>query len=447
MRLYKQVRLCLCLIISSPIAANAQAVKHVILISIDGLRPEMYLNQSWTSPNLRKLMQQGSYANHMKSVFPSFTYPSHTSMVTGAYPATHQVDYNVPFYPTGGGDGSWNWSVKNIKGRTIWDATKDAGMKTAIVEWPVSVDAPVTWNIPEIWPVKDGEDRITESRKYSTPGLIDDIEENSTGPLTKQNMNEGNPAFDRNAGKMAAYIITKYKPNLLALHFARVDGEEHAEGPDGPNVRQALAVADSAIGDVIDAVNKAGISKNTTIIIVGDHGFSAIHEAVSPNIWLSDAGIWHQGPNYGAVFAPAGGSAFLYLQNPADTALLGKIKSLLSNLPDEYKGMFRIIEKPELTKMGADKNAVLALAAVPGIIFSGSTLGDITFTVKGGHHGYDPNLPEMYTGFIATGSGIQKGTVIPEMTVTDIAPIIMQLLKVPFNAPDGHVPANLLLSK
>jgi predicted AlkP superfamily pyrophosphatase or phosphodiesterase len=422
--------------------AGAQMARHVVLISIDGMRPEFYLDSTWNAPNLRQIMRRGSYARHMKSVFPSFTYPSHSSMVTGAYPAVHKVCYNAPFAPTGG-DGSWNWATSNIKARTIWDASKEAGLTTAIVEWPVSVGAPVTYNIPEIWPVKDGDDRITASRKYATPGLVEEIEENATGKLTRGSMNESYLSFDENAGRMAAYIIGKYKPNILALHFACVDGEEHEYGRDGDSVRLAVAANDRAIGDVLEAIDRAGIKDSTTVIIVGDHGFSNFYQVIQPNVWLLQNGLLHPGQDWGAMFQPAGGSAFLYLQHPEDTTVLSEIRQAINQAPDSLRSRFRIVEKPELVRMGADSKALMALAAYPGTIFGGGSRGPQSFYHFGGHHGYDPNQPEMYTGFIAAGPGIRLGGVIPELTVVDIAPIVMALLGVEFQCPSGKIPPGL----
>jgi hypothetical protein len=37
----------------------------------------------------------------------------------------------------------------------------------------------------------------------------------------------------------------------------------------------------------------------------------------------------------------------------------------LNSLPDSYKKLFRIIERPELDAIGADPNAILALARYP----------------------------------------------------------------------------------
>ncbi|HVT87041.1 MAG TPA: hypothetical protein VHD35_17710, partial [Chitinophagaceae bacterium] len=104
-------------------------------------------------------------------------------------------------------------------------------------------------------------------------------------------------------------------------------------------------------------------------------------------------------------------------------------------------------------------SAILALAADPkkGLVFSGAIttravtnngpgtliqqnpLDGVFIPTKGGHHGYDPNDKEMYTGFIAYGAGINKGKVIDELCVTDIAPLIAKLLGVEFNCPDGKL--------
>lgn len=422
---------------------SAQPARHVVLISIDGLRPEMYQDSTWPSPNLRLLMKSGTYALHMKSVFPAYTYPSHSSMVTGTYPATHRVCYNAPFAPLGG-DGSWNWFTSDIKARTIWDAAKEARITTATVEWPVSVGAPVTWNIPEIWPVKDGEDRITAARAYASPGLIEGIEANATGRLTRENMNEGYFSFDENAGRMAAYIIQRYRPGLLALHFACVDGAEHEFGRDGDSVRLALESADRAIGEVLEAINRAGLTDSTAVVIVGDHGFSDFHRVIEPNVWLAQAGLAHPGPDWGMRFNPAGGSAFLYLQHPEDTSVLAKVRVVLSQAPDSLRSLFRIMEKPELVHKGADQQAVMALVTYPGTVFGGALTGPVSLARSGGHHGYDPDQPQMYTGFIAAGAGVRPGGVIPELTVVDIAPLVMTLLGMDFHAPDGKLVPGIL---
>ncbi|HZE85235.1 MAG TPA: ectonucleotide pyrophosphatase/phosphodiesterase, partial [Puia sp.] len=344
-------------------AQPSHTVRHVVLISIDGFRPEMYRDPSWPTPNLQLLMKEGVYAHHCKSVFPAYTYPAHTAMVTGALPARSGIVYNQPI----GSKGEWNWYNKAIRVPTLWQALKKAGKTTASVEWPPSVTDEITWDMPEIWSNAHPEDRITEARKYATPGLIDEIELNATGRLDSNTMNEGYLSLDENAGRSAAYIFTKYKPSLLALHFACVDGREHDFGREGDSVRLAVAADDRAIGDMLEAIGRSGLKDSTAVIIVGDHGFSDMHTIFRPNLLIRDVP---------AKFIAAGGSAFLYLNvnTPGNSAaqIIRTVSQRLDSLPKDKRQLFRIVDRKELDKMGADSNATMALAAIPGLVFSGS---------------------------------------------------------------------------
>lgn len=428
------------ILLSFNASVSAQPTRHVVLISIDGFRPEFYLDSSWPAPNMQHLKKTGVYARRVKSVFPSFTYPSHVAMLTGALPARSGVYYNAPFDPiANGSSGKWNWFTNEIRVPTLWKVMKASGMTSAAVEWPVSVGEEITYDIPEIWDTQHPEDRISETRKYATKGLIEEVESNATGKLDGSNMNEEYLSLDENAGRMAAYILKTYKPNFLAVHFACVDGAEHDQGREGDKVRLAVATADRAIGNILETIEKTKLKDSVTIIITGDHGFSNIQQVLKPNIWLKQAQLMGTGKEWKVKFQPAGGSAFLYLQNPKDAQTLDKVKEVLENQPVKFKNLFTIYDRKKLDDMGVDSGAALGLAAQPGTVFGGSAEGELLMPVKGagGHHGYDPNQAEMYTGFIGYGPGLKQGVIIDQINVTDIAPLIATLLGVLFKTPDG----------
>jgi predicted AlkP superfamily pyrophosphatase or phosphodiesterase len=449
-------------------------VKHVILISIDGLHNDMYLDATWPVPNLRGLMKEGTYANHCLGGFPSYTYPSHTAMITGAYPARSGIYFNQPISSRG----DWFWFVNAVKVPTLWQVLKAKGLTTAAVQWPVSVggtkinDLPkldrkddITWNMPEIWDNNHPDDRITETRHYATKGLVEEVEENATGKLDSTNFNDNYFSLDENAGRVAAYVFQAKKPVFMVVNFACVDGQEHEFGRDADSVRLALASVDRAIGEILEAVEKSKERANTTIIVTGDHGFANINQIMRPNMLLS---------RIPARFIAAGGSAFLYSQvkaiEPGDPAaqkrvneeIVKAVTDSLNQLPKDKLKLFRIIDRNELDRMGADSNALMALAATPGLVFSGSSkpkqtenhgpgtlvqnnkLEGLFIPTTGGHHGYDPNIPEMYTGFIAAGAGIKKGGHIKEMKLVDIAPLIAKLLNIEFKSPDGKLKPGIL---
>ena len=278
----------------------AQKSKYVVMISIDGLRPEFYKDHSWPAPNIQALAQNGVYADGVRGVFPTVTYPSHTTILTGALPARHGIYYNTPFEPQGQ-TGNWYWKESLIKVTTLWDACKQKGIKTANVHWPVSVGAPIDYNIPEVWPAKrDGSDRLGPMRKHTSPvTLFEEVEKNATGKLDGTKLNSDYLQMDENLSRMTSYLIETYKPQFTTVHLVCVDHFAHADGRDSENVRKAVAGVDNAIGRIIESVERAGIRDSTSFLIVGDHGFVDIHTTLAPNVWLEKAGLIEKAENRG----------------------------------------------------------------------------------------------------------------------------------------------------
>lgn len=419
---------------------------HVVLISIDGLRPDFYLDPSWPAPNLQWLKKNGAYAEGVRGVFPTLTYPSHTTIITGAMPARHGIYYNTIFSDTGS-TGTWYREEKFIKVPTLWDAVHDAGLQSACVSWPVSVGAPVDYNVPESW---ENDRNGAQLNPNVTPaGLFEEIQQEATGKLTYGKMTLDNLAIDENLGRIASYLLKKYKPNFTTVHIVCVDHAEHSTGRNSDEVRKALSSADHALGDILEAITAAGIADSTTIIVTGDHGFSDIHTSFNPNVLLAQAGLMPAGNNGGewkAMFHSASGSAFLHLKNKNDLKTLAAVKAILDTPPPRIKRMFRVVNRKELDSIGADPNAVLALAAVEGISISGSSTGELVKPAHGGTHGFYPDFAHIQTGFVAYGAGINAGTVVPLMGLEDIAPVIAKLLNLSFTAPDGALLPGILKS-
>ncbi|UYQ93784.1 alkaline phosphatase family protein [Chitinophaga horti] len=424
-------------------AANAQEQQHVILISIDGLRPEFYKDPTWNMVNLRQAMAEGAYSDGVNGVFPTVTYPSHTTMITGVKPLKHGVFYNTPSEPLGV-TGKWIWNYDSIKVPTIFSQAKQKGLTSASVYWPVSYNSPATYNVPEYWylPTAKGGARITNKavRENTHPaGLFEELELNATGKLDENSWDDDYLTIDQNLARMSAYIIQKHKPALLAVHLVMVDHFEHEQGRDGDKVRAAVANADHAFKVIREAVEKAGIAANTTFIVTGDHGFVDIHGGIAPNVLLVRAGLYNpEKPNeWKAYFHPCGGGAFLQLKDKNDTKTRDKVLQLLKNLPPAQQATFQVKTRAELDAIGADPTAAFGLAGEQGYSFSGAATGQLLRAGKGGTHGFFPDFKEIQTGFVAFGKGIKKGAVVPQMSLVDIAPIISQLLKLDMPAGDG----------
>jgi predicted AlkP superfamily pyrophosphatase or phosphodiesterase len=424
--------------------AQESKKQHVILISIDGLRPDFYLDKKWPAPIIQHMAVEGSHAQAVKGIFPSVTYPSHTTVITGNSPAKHGIYYNAPFEPEGS-TGRWYWEYAGIQTPTLFSLVKQAGLKSGAVSWPVTVGAPIDYNLPEVWSLDENEDRFAPLRKFATPtGFVEEVEAHAIGKINNTNFgNEGYFAREQKFAAAASYIFETYQPDLLAVHLIAADHFQHTDGREGYMVDRAVSAVDVAIGQIVETVERMGMMEQTTFIITGDHGFVDIHSVLSPNVWLKEAGLisaetrQEKGAAFKAKFHTSGAAAFLHLNDPKDKKSVDQVNQILNDLPAKYKKLFRVLNKEELAEIGADPNAQLGLAPVEGIAMSSSVSGEVLKKGTGGTHGFYPDNSNIYTGFIAYGAGITKGTVIKEMSLVDIAPLIIKILNLPTTETEG----------
>lgn len=413
----------------------AQPAKHVIFITIDGFRPNFYLDTPWNTPNLRMLAKEGAYAKGVNSVFPTMTYPNHTTIVTGVQPLKHGVYYNGMF-ERDGSTGKIYWNDSSIHAPTIWSAAKNKGMTVAALYWPVSAEAPVDYNIPDI-----GSMGEPAREKYSRPATLwTDLKKDVFGGAAKWDHGK-----DQNVAKIAAYIIKKSKPELMTIHFFGVDHAQHLSGRESQMTQEAIADADEAVGIIIAALKEQGIWDNTVLFVGGDHGFYDVTKNVYPNVWLKNAGLLNDlKTDWKAQFNSVGGSTYLYLRDPNDKETLAQVKKVLAALPDTTKAWFRIIDRSKMDGVGANPEVAFALSAENGASFGKDFTGGDVRPGKGGAHGHFPDTKSIQTGLVAHGPGIKVGAVINQMNEWDIAPTIAKLLGLSLPSADGKIPAGLM---
>jgi predicted AlkP superfamily pyrophosphatase or phosphodiesterase len=106
------------------VAQEQREVPLLVMISVDGMRPD-YVTAADAHgakiPQLRRLMKEGSYAEGVVGVVPTVTYPSHTTLVTGAWPAKHGIFGNTTFDPLQKNYQGWYWYAEDIRVPTLWD--------------------------------------------------------------------------------------------------------------------------------------------------------------------------------------------------------------------------------------------------------------------------------------------------------------------------------------
>ncbi len=142
-------------VVSAIIFALGARAAPVLMISIDGLKPE-YITQAdahgMKIPFLRTLIAKGTYADGVVGIWPTITYPSHATLLTGVWPAEHGIYNNQEFDPFQRYRSAWNWYAPQIRVPTLWQVAHRAGLRTASIGWPVSAGATdVDYLIPEYW--------------------------------------------------------------------------------------------------------------------------------------------------------------------------------------------------------------------------------------------------------------------------------------------------------
>ncbi len=426
-----------------PVQAQEPVAKYVVLITIDGMRPEMVSDPTMPSPTIKQIAADGIFVPRMTSVAPSSTYPNHTSLVTGARPARHGIYYNSPFM----GNAPTYWYADSIRTQTIWGAAKEHGLTTASLFWPVSTHSPaIDVNVPEYWTNEHGVDNLQFLRPHSSPaGIIDSLQKYATGYLTSRSFNARTRNREGRTAYMATYIFEQYRPHLTTIHFISTDSYQHATGTKSNETKMAVAAVDYGVNQVIEGLARAGMLDSTAVIVCGDHGFVNTTKVISPNVWLAQAGLMSPDDpaDWRAKFHGAGVTMFLYLNNPSDGEAVALVRRKLASLPEATRALFRIVERDELEALGCDPRVELAVEPVVGVSVATNASGADVTERFGGKHGY--LLPHDPTTLVASGPGVPQGVTVSPISVTDVAPFVMHLLGIDFEAPDGKLNPEMVL--
>jgi predicted AlkP superfamily pyrophosphatase or phosphodiesterase len=425
-------------------------VKHVVLISVDGLSGSYLADPRADMPNLRAIAAKGVSAEGMVTTFPSVTWPSHTSIVTGTFPARHGVI----------GNSVWNRDLKKsvqyigdpvltkdqaIRAPALYDVAHAAGLSTASVIWPCSNGAKtLDWVIPD-------SNKPELHARYTTVGFAEelaeagiDISELGVWGWGKQYSTRRDLIYTA----VTKHLLSKHNVNLILLHLITPDGVEHAYGPNTPEAYQAVSESDQRIGEIWAALQQPPFAGNSALFVVSDHGFASYQKQIRPNVVLKELGFIETDDRNKVTQRDAwcvaqGGSAFVYV---LDEEHRERTTNQLAEKLVGVEGVLAVMRPSEFTALGvADPNKNpeaphLILTTGPGYSFSGSIAGPVVVDVGGnkGSHGHDPRPDYMHAMFVAAGTGIKPGVKLKTINNVDVAPTVAHLLGLEMEA-DGRV--------
>jgi predicted AlkP superfamily pyrophosphatase or phosphodiesterase len=417
----------------------------VMLISIDGLKPEAILDAASHGlkvPNLRALLADGTYSTGVHGVLPTLTYPSHMTILTGASPATHGIYSNTTFDPFGRNQHGWYWYAEDVRVSTLWDAAAAAKLNTANVYWPTSVGANITYNLPQIWRT-GADDDLKLQRALGTPGLEREL---SVGLGRYPGGMEETVAEDEIRARFAIRLIETKHPDFITVYLTGLDTEQHKSGPFSAASDEVLERLDTLIGSLRAASAKA--APGATVCVVSDHGFAAVEHDVNLYSAFLGAGLFsidtdNKITGWKAMPWPAGGAAAIMLADPKDEAVRVEVGELLNTLAsDPANGIDRVLTHEEIVKGGGFPDAAFFVSFKIGYEFGDSYLAPlVSMPSRLGMHGYLPDRPEMRSSFFLVGPQVPAGRSLGEIDMRQIAPTLANILHVSLkDAELGPVP-------
>jgi predicted AlkP superfamily phosphohydrolase/phosphomutase len=431
------------LVMAGLISGPSALAAPVLMISIDGLRPADVLDAEHRGlkvPVLRAMIREGAYASGVRNALPSVTYPNHTTLVTGVWPATHGIGANVTFDPLRKNAEGWYWYAPMIEVPTLWDVVHAAGRTSASIGWPVTVDNPaIDFDIPEYWRAKTPDDAPLQ-HALSTPGLPEAIRDRAGVTL---DTGSTEPQDDEDKGRAAQAIYALKRPAFFTLHLSSLDHYQHIHGVDSTEAHEALERIDIAIGALVTEARKA--EPDLVVVIVSDHGFALVEHGTSLFVPFVQAGLIRLNAagrvtSWDAMPWVSGGSAAVVLARPDDGALRAKVAELLGRLAaDPASGIGQVLDRPAVAAMGGTGEADFFVDARIGYEMDSRLTGPMVVTPGGnkGTHGYFPTHSEMRATLIVDGPALNRHGSLGEVDMRDIAPTVARLLGVDLPSAAG----------
>ena len=203
------------------------AVRRVLIISIDGLRPDA-INLA-PMPYLLALMLKSAYSLSAQTVQPNVTLPAHTSMLTGLCVLKHNVRWNE-YIPQNG------YAI----GTGLFDLAHAAGYKTVMYV---------------------GKEKLRQITEPQNTDIFQFVEEPGSTYVDEILMTQ---------------LLANFPPDfgLMFVHLGDVDVAGHDTRWLSRKQLDTAYIADQQINRLLNMLDTLNLRNETLVIITADHGGS-----------------------------------------------------------------------------------------------------------------------------------------------------------------------------
>jgi predicted AlkP superfamily pyrophosphatase or phosphodiesterase len=405
--------------------------KYLVVVSLDGLSAEDF-PVIQRLPHFKRLLESGACIRRLEGIYPTQTYPLHTTIVTGCYPHKHGIASNTRLEPSRWPP-NWHWYRKDIHVPTLYDVATTRGFPSATLFWPVAGGAKIRSVLPEIKAIKPWQCQLLLMLRAGSPLFMLAKLLRFGRYLKKLNSHY----LDDMTSEIACHLIRRRHIRLLLLHLLDLDYTRHRHGFMGGEVDRVLEEQDRRLGRVMKASEQAGTSDETALVVIGDHAFKDVQQRINIGATLRRAGLIHLGPggrvkSWHAWANTCDGSAHIRLRDRSNSAMYRKVMMLLSALEkDAASGVAAVFDRDAIAAMRVGRHIDFILEAKPGYYFSSDLDGEAVGPAEEGHrasHGYLPDREGYASFLLASGSGIRRGVQLEEAKIVDVGPTLASLL-------------------
>ncbi len=291
--------------------------RHVVAVLFDGTNPNVLYDMAarGEAPNVARLIEMGTaYGHGAMAGLPTVTLANHTSIITGRLPGHHGILHNAWFDRRVGeqiitnSNATWPTAMDHCFAgvESIHDAIHRAepGAFTAAVDEPCDIGADYSTfhffrggDVPPIPTDSEGMPHTTErfvrpSKDYRWSSIIDHMgTEQAVGIWDGHYRDQSYP-----------------HPRFMFCNFTLTDAAMHEGGPYSEIAAASIRDSDGRLGEIMAAVERAGVFDDTAFVLMADHGMEENDPAVTGDwdVDLREAGLVFRDEGYG----------FLYLGDP-----------------------------------------------------------------------------------------------------------------------------------
>lgn len=362
--------------------------RALVLVSLDGFRAD-YLDR-YETPNLDRVAA-GVRAASLQPPFPSYTFPSHYTLVTGLHPERHGIVSNVFFDPVFGqtfklGEPASMSSAKWWGGEPIWNTAERQGVRAATLFW-VGSEAPINGMRPSDWTPYD----------YTLP-------------------------HSERVRRVLDWLARpeERRPGVITLYFSAVDSAGHRHGPDSAQVAAKVADLDQAIGQLLDGIAQADLAELVDVVVVSDHGMAT--RSPERLVVLDEQGVDLSAMRV-VEWSP------LLAVNPHD----GRHDEVLEQLSAvEHIACYPRDATPSAWHYREHR----AIAQIVCLADNGWQIASADYArarpenLTGGTHGWDPSWQEMHGIFLANGPRFKNSLTVPTLHAVDLYGVLCEALDI-----------------